>query len=363
MSALIPRGLHQGKREKGVMLLGRDLQDAREEQFVRMVCDGVPMGTAFSKAGFTSKDRNAPSNLWHVRRVQERANAILEARATQGVVTLPQVTDMLQRVFTGALHKEEYSAAHNAAFSLARVYGHVTDRNVLEVIRRPSRDPDAPSEAALADWVAGLPALNGPGAAGPEPEPPEPEPEVFLAPLSGPGAPLLGLNFEEALEEASGPQSIFSNDIKYLSSQIAHQIPQTAQTSQEALSPEPSRGSGLEKPNKINNLSRGSGPAGGRPENGAPTMAVTGTPAACGRSSLLERGRSEPLGKGVHPRPPIKEKRVPLRKRQVPGRVKGKVVVKNRRIKTTAVPAQARPKGPKGPKGPKVPVPSMEDLF
>ena len=131
------------------MLFGVELRDAQEEIFVRMVCDGLAIGVAFRRAGFTSKTKDAPYNLWQLPRVQERASKILEARRTTGVVTLGEVTDMLQRVFAGAHAAEEFSAAHNAAFSLARIYGHVTDKSVIEHIRRPSRDPDAPSEQAL----------------------------------------------------------------------------------------------------------------------------------------------------------------------------------------------------------------------
>ena len=145
------------RSETGPILFGVGLQDAREEQFVRMVCDGLALGVAFSRAGFTSKNNNAAYNLWQLPRVQERAAAILEARRTTGVVSLNEVTDMLKRVFAGAHSEGEYSAAHNAAFSLARLYGHVTDRTSLEVIRRPSRDPDAPSEQALTSWVDSLP--------------------------------------------------------------------------------------------------------------------------------------------------------------------------------------------------------------
>ena len=119
---------------RGLTVLGVDLNDAREEIFIRLVCDGISIGVAFMRAGFTSKHQNAAWNLFHLPRVQERANAILEARRTQGVVTLPEVTDMLKRVFAGAHMEGEYSAAHNAAFSLARLYGHVTDKATLEVI-------------------------------------------------------------------------------------------------------------------------------------------------------------------------------------------------------------------------------------
>ena len=112
---------------------------------------------------------------------------------------------MLQRVFAGANSAEEYSAAHNAAFSLARLYGHVNDKSTLEIIRRPSRDPDAPSEQMLEDWAASLPLINpgpeeqgskaalhsapaallGPGPSGPEPA----QLDLFAGPDgSGPAA-------------------------------------------------------------------------------------------------------------------------------------------------------------------------------
>ena len=149
------------------MLLGVDLQDAREEVFVRMVCDGLSLGIAYVRAGFPATNHNAASRLFALPRIQERAAAILEARRTTGVVTLSEVTDMLKRVYAGAHASEEYNAAHNAAFSLARLYGHVTDRATVEVIRRPSRDPDAPSEQALTSWVESLPGLPSPAPAAP----------------------------------------------------------------------------------------------------------------------------------------------------------------------------------------------------
>jgi hypothetical protein len=264
MVAIISRGLR--KSERRLMLLGVDLRDAREEIFCRMVCDGIALGVAFSRAGFTSKDHNAPSKLFALPRVQERANAILDARRSTGVVTLPQVTDMLQRVFAGAHAAEEYSAAHNAAFSLARLYGHVTDRATLEVIRRPSRDPDAPSEQALSSWVEALPALAGPGPnAGLEALGPVGE-ASFLRLVDAPAPPL---GQPEAQPE-------LHNNINWLEG--------------EARGPE---GPGLEKLNEINVL-EGPGPTPGQSENGAPSGPVTGTPNASGSTELLADGGPGP---------------------------------------------------------------------
>jgi hypothetical protein len=241
----------------------------------------LPMGLAFRRAGFESRAHDAPSNLFNLPRVQDRARAILEARRSQGAVSLPEVTDMLKRVFAGAHSEGEYSAAHNAAFSLARLYGHVTDRASIEVIRRPSRDPDAPSEQALASWVEALPALAGPGpeASGPLASP------TFLRVADAPAAPLG--------REPEGPSPEIPNEINGL------------------VAIEPSAGPGPSGPepelsSEIDRLNRGTTVA-GRPENGAPSGPVTGTPDRGARTELLG-------GPGPH-----EQKGAPLPERQVPG--------------------------------------------
>jgi hypothetical protein len=53
------------------MVFGVELRDAREEVFAVLVCDGLPMGLAFKRAGFESKDNNAPALLFNLPRVQE----------------------------------------------------------------------------------------------------------------------------------------------------------------------------------------------------------------------------------------------------------------------------------------------------
>jgi hypothetical protein len=200
--ALVRKGGRNGARGKPViLLLGRDLEDHREELFVRLVCDGMSLAQAYVMAGLPKGSIAAPSRLFRLPRLQERAQAILDARAKTGAITLPQVTDMLQRVFTGALHSGDFGPAHNAAFSLARLYGLVIDRSQVELIRRPSRDPDAPSETALADWVSSLPALPPPSpAAGPEPS----------KPLLSLGDLVQGLS-PEAREGIGLPQGQFGN--------------------------------------------------------------------------------------------------------------------------------------------------------
>ena len=267
------------RQPRKVTLLGADLANVKEEAFVMMVMDGLAIGAAFVKAGFTSKATNAPYILFHKPHIQARANAILEARRTQGVVTLPEVTSMLQRVFAGALHDAEYSAAHNAAFSLARIYGHVTDRATLEVIRRPSRDPDAPSEMALGAWVEALPGLPEPSPLGLGPGPSEPSEARFVRLGDAPAAPL-GLTTE-------GPGPELSSNINWLDS--------SEPPLHHAQGPRP-EGPGLENLNEI----KGLGPTGGRPENGAPSGPVTMTP--------IERGHSELLGpRGEEKRGPLPE--------------------------------------------------------
>jgi hypothetical protein len=300
MPALVPkRGTSHKSRRDVALVYGVELRDAREEVFVMLVCDGLPMGVAFRRAGFESKAHDAPSNLFNLPRVQERAAAILEARKTQGAVTLPEVTSMLQRVFAGAHAAEEYSAAHNAAFSLARLYGHVTDRATLEVIRRPSRDPDAPSEMALGAWVEALPALPGPG-----PDASGPQGATFLRVSDAPAEPL-------------GLDPIIPNDINGLD--------------REGPSPQ---GPGPENLNEIKWLNSGTTGPGGRPENGAPSGPVTGTPD--------ERAHSEPLG--------LDEPPGPLAKRGPPAEETG--------TSTLTGAKNARPR-----RVPDRQIPSFEELF
>lgn len=284
MSAIIPAGpRHHVKSQKGALLLGVDLKDAKEEIFVRMVCDGLALGIAYARAGFKAKNNSAPSLLFALPRIQARAAAILEARRTTGVVSLSEVTDMLQRVFAGAHAKEEYSAAHNAAFSLARLYGHVTDKATLEVIRRPSRDPDAPSEQVLSDWVASLPVV-GPstsGNIGPPPKAPEGPTSRAPAALLGPGPH----------DHPKPPFDLF---------------------------------------NDINGLGEGSSPGG--TGNGAPTRPVTGAPHTRAHSEPLGGAHSvpdEPSGntsvKAVNETGALKQKRAPRKKKQVPVKKRGKI--------------------------------------
>ena len=302
MVALISKGMRKNS-VRHLPDLGTDLSDIREEQFVRMACDGLPLGVAFVRAGFKINRRDAPSLLFALPRIQARAQAILDARRTSGVISLSEVTDMLKRVFAGAHSEGEYSAAHNAAFSLARLYGHVTDRATLEVIRRPSRDPDAPSEQALSSWVEALPSGPGPGPLGVAGEA---SGASFLRVSDAP-AGLLGL-------QPSGPEPQSPNEIKDLASnEPSFQPGQTA-------GPGPS---GPELFNDIKWLAQGPGPTRGRPENGAPSAPVTEAPQPRAHSGLLGSARTTVLGHVVpgprSPRPPPSpKKKVPPKRRRVP---------------------------------------------
>jgi len=284
---LVAKHMRHGT-EQGLMLLGVDLRDAKEEVFVRMVTDGISMGVAFARAGFKAKSTEAPYRLWQLDRIQQRAAAILEARRTTGVVTLPQVTSMLQRVYSSAYHADEFNAAHNAALSLARLYGHVNDRQTLEVIRRPSRDPDAPSEQELSSWVESLPALNAPNEfshssqIGSQIGPLRGAP---AAPLSD-GRSLLG----EPLDRDTGKRDMPHTAVDWLAS------------------------------NSIaSDTIEGDGIVAGQPENGAPTPPVTGTPDGGGHAAPLKpEVEKPPRHRG------LKKKKVPRRKKQVPVPKRGK---------------------------------------
>jgi hypothetical protein len=151
------------------------LKDEKEERFCVLMCDGLTLAVAYKTAGFVAADKAVSAfDLIQTPRIKARCQAILHARAHTPGLGLGDVTDMLKRVYAGALHGEEYNAAHNAAFSLARLYGLIVDRAQLDVIRRPSREPDAPAELALGAWVQSLPGPLGAPPEGPLPGAPAP---------------------------------------------------------------------------------------------------------------------------------------------------------------------------------------------
>jgi hypothetical protein len=172
MSKSTPQSLISSKRIRKklpvIVPIGIGLNDEREECFAMLIADGIPIAIAFRTAGFTAKDKKASAlALYRSQRLQDRVTAILRARASHPPMSLSEVTDMLKRVYAGALHSNEFTPAHNAAFSLARLYGLVVDRAQLDVVRRPSREPDAPAERALSSWIAELPPYT-PGPKSPE---------------------------------------------------------------------------------------------------------------------------------------------------------------------------------------------------
>ena len=149
------------KKVPVVVPIGFGLRSEKEEAFCLLIADGVPLIMAFKTAGISTVKANASSSalaLYRRPEIQARIAEIIKARATHPPITLPEVTDMLKRVYVGAIHSNEYTPAHNAAFSLARLHGLVVDLAQLDVIRRPSREPDAPAEIALSDWIAKLPS-------------------------------------------------------------------------------------------------------------------------------------------------------------------------------------------------------------
>src|SRR5215467_1856022 len=136
--------------------LGAWLKDSKEEAFCVLLADGIGLAIAFQRAGFKAK--GSAMGLFQEPRIQARIQEIIKARASHPPVSLSDVTDMLKRIYAEAMYSNELAPAHNAAFSLARLHGLVVDRAQLDVIRRPSREPDAPAELAMSEWIQRLPS-------------------------------------------------------------------------------------------------------------------------------------------------------------------------------------------------------------
>lgn len=269
--------------------------EPRPDIFIMLVCDGMTRQEAYRRAGFKGKSLSEPDRLWNKPHVQKAVAAIMEARSKTGPITLPRVTDMLQRVFAGALQASDFGPAHNAAFSLARLYGLVIDRATITDLRRPSRDPDAPAEQALGDWVASLPAL------------PSPQPLP-----SGPATAARAQALKENQNNEARDHSLNSGDF----------FPSLEPTLSNSEGPGPVF-------QALDNIELSQGPSPERyddtarqSENGAPAPAVTGTPSS-GAFSGYKARYPEVLDliaetDGDTPHTPTKSKRVPRQKKQVP---------------------------------------------
>jgi hypothetical protein len=217
---------------------------------------------------------------------------------------LPEVTGMLQRVYSSAYHADEFNAAHNAALSLARLYGHVNDRQTIDIIRRPSRDPDAPSEQDLSTWVESLPAINAPDGFSHSVIAPAPEgSEASGIALGGPPhrapAPLLATPADTPtpVDNLATPRD---SAIDWTASRVlptsatARDIPSDINDlpTHSRLSPHNSAA-----PHDVYDVhDRHDTP--GRPENGAPARPVTGTPNARAHAEPLRGGHPGVFGKG-----------------------------------------------------------------
>ena len=259
------------KSPPSIVPIGAGLNDEREECFCLLIADGVAVALAYRTAGFTAKGKGALV-LYGSQHIQDRVKAILRARAASPAVSLPEVTDMLKRVYAGALHSQEWTPAHNAAFSLARLYGLVVDRAQVDVIRRPSREPDAPAEQALSSWIEALPGPVSTGLEGLSTGLEGPLRGAPAAPdIQGPGLLIEATSLGNDLDGPSGPR-------------VPH----------------------------VNvHMDAGPGPgakARGETGNGAPSGPVTGTPTPCGHSenvAELDEGTGLPAWEstGTFPRP------------------------------------------------------------
>lgn len=237
-----------------------------------MVADGMAPFEAYRRAGGAPNGLGAAKGAvaWlEAPQVRARIDAILEARRAAGAVSLEEITDMLRQVYAGARQDAEYGAAHNAAFSLARLHGLVVDRTQIDVIRRPTREPDAPAETSLEGWMKTLP---GPKPLELQANPPEPQ----------------GSGLEP---QGSEPQS--PNDIKGLEI-FAGLEPQGSESSNEINDLAPFQD--LERP--------------GRSENGAPIGTVTGTPQTGRRieGQMTEVGNNSQGPSGLEPGMPVRRK-------------------------------------------------------
>jgi len=128
----------------------------RQEAFCRFVAEGCCQREAYKRAGYTPTsdsvaDVNASRLLRHAQ-VQSRVRELQAAQAEASQITAERLLAELEEARNLALSLGQAGAAVAASMGRAKLCGLLVDKRE-DVTRRPTREPDAPAEVAVAVWL------------------------------------------------------------------------------------------------------------------------------------------------------------------------------------------------------------------
>ncbi|RWG82877.1 MAG: Terminase small subunit [Mesorhizobium sp.] len=152
------------------------LANARHENFVQNIIEGMPASRAYILAGYQARGNAAEVNAARLLRNAQVASRIAELRARQARrldITVESVTRMLIEDRAAALAAKQMGAAVAASMNLAKLHGLIVDKSEVEsVVRKPMREPAQVRQMTLEEWQRRF---------APQPSNPQPEDSELIA--------------------------------------------------------------------------------------------------------------------------------------------------------------------------------------
>jgi len=132
--------------------------NARQEQFLWLVVDGVPGSHAYAEVYGQDKSKavcevNA-SKLLRQAKVQARRQEIIQARAKRQPITVEYLSTELVAIANEARALGQASAAAQSLMGVAKLHGLLVDRVQADVlVRKPSASPESPDDLSAEEWL------------------------------------------------------------------------------------------------------------------------------------------------------------------------------------------------------------------
>jgi len=132
--------------------------NARQEQFLWLVVDGVPATRAYAEAYGQDKSENvcavSASQLLRNPKVIARRQEIIAAKAARQPITVEFLTREALATVNEARALGQGSAALQGYQLVAKLHGLLVDKVQTDVlIRKPSSSPESPDDMAPDEWL------------------------------------------------------------------------------------------------------------------------------------------------------------------------------------------------------------------
>lgn len=138
--------------------------NARQEQFLWLVVEGMPATVAYGQVYGQDKNANtcaaSASKLLTVSKVRQRHQELLAAKTARQPMTAEFLTRELIALAGEARVANQLSAAQACYMGVAKIQGLIVDRVASDVlVRKPSSDPNSADEMTPDQWLGAFAPL------------------------------------------------------------------------------------------------------------------------------------------------------------------------------------------------------------